>query len=1525
MISKQHLITRLLAFGLAAAMLISDQAVLYAAEAGTLLEDSSLPESTGTLSSDGSEPQQDNIGSEIPASAGSDSATDGAASDDGALTPADTTPATPSVSSPEESSASDAGANTPGISDGSAGASPSAPSEENIITDNILPETIPSDTALPEETGNEEPEIAEAPDTLTYSETWSPKRMDNTYEEEAFNFEQLLIGQEEGSEYTYQDSFASQLTNELALKLYQELIGQLRVLLPEDDPEDAENSLDEEAPVSLGTFTTETEELDGEDYLDFCTFYETAAQNAFDAFWFDEADAALLNTPFCTLTVSYTGNRQEDQTWSWTVEAVWNLELLENDAEEVSDEAEAVTENTAEEATDPQEPEDIQDETYQTIADLYEQTVYYIEETLSAETEEAAADSIDPSAAPDETVQDEAGQDVAESTEVETTESLETEAAEKPPVLPEGEAYARHFKRLCEEAGIENVLITGIVDGQTSTWNLVHMPDENWYAVDAAHGIFLADAGDPADETSFAATHIPYGDISNSHLGQFVYPELSAQPYVSPAIMTLEAPMPEAVNEEIPAEPEPEVSAEPEPAAVPAPASLPPEPVTIDLSQCQYTYQDLWTTQDDLSQVRPASLTYQGKELVLGSDYTISYQGTARSAVTDLNTAGNYTMLLTGTGNYSGTLALSFRVANGTPVNNLTASSIKAQNYTGKALTPKLTLKDPVTRKTLKAGTHYNIAYENNVNAGTASIVIQGIEANGYVGTRRITFTIQPCEIKKVSSKILDKKIYYTGTAQTPRVSLTYKKMGLVEGLDYQISYSSNISKGKGIITLTGLGNYTGSRTLKFTISARKMKEANIVMSATEDTFNGTTLYPSVTVTYNGITLVQGTDYTVTYPKKLKAGKNTIKIKGKTNFTGTVSLKYTINKAPMESAVVTLPYAWAYTGKSVKVIPTQVVVEDTVLTYKKDYTVKYIDSNGKRSSSVKKIGEYQILLTGKGNYIGTLTLNFCITDDQTLLNNNYNSGAGTVTGGNTFTLNSCRASAYDGRQMTVTLTAGRNSVLEGLGSQFYIARLNSAGTTVLEAMPASVSASGSFTASAAFPSSDGFQSVMMSKYALAIWNGSGYQIVSTARYLENPKITATMTKEYLGYYTSDKISSKKGMQGTTAYTEDMAVQHVLLNVDLADMVSTTPRSGYVPYTYKGTTYYFQDMIALVQTMRYLNGWDNDNPYGNHRRSITLVLLMSWSDELSYLIHPSARRKGAASYYALNMQEENARNTFEALFCYMGEKLGTEKSRVSNWTLGNEVNSCKEWNYSGNMSLSECVANYAQAFQLLYQGVRRTSSTSRVFISLDHCWTASVAGHSGKEFLDQFASYMNQTAPSMEWNVNYHPYSQPLTKTAFWSDNSNTTGSVSTKYISMKNIQVLTDYLGSLESQYGKASGSIRVIIGELGYTAVQGNTSAEAAQAAALGYGYYIAMFNSRIDAYIVRAYLDDSAEISSGLYLGVMSQGHVKKQSYDVYKYLDTEQSLSYMNKYLSTIGISSWESAIGGFNAGALPSVDF
>lgn len=541
------------------------------------------------------------------------------------------------------------------------------------------------------------------------------------------------------------------------------------------------------------------------------------------------------------------------------------------------------------------------------------------------------------------------------------------------------------------------------------------------------------------------------------------------------------------------------------------------------------------------------------------------------------------------------------------------------------------------------------------------------------------------------------------------------------------------------------------------------------------------------------------------------------------------------------------------------------------------------------------------------------------------------SGPVTFKSGNVFQISKCEATSYSGSQMTITLEAARNNSLEKLSSTFYVVMLNSKGTELLDVTEGKVSQSGTFRISTSFTSDDSFRTMMMGKYAIAVKQGYSYEVISSSVFLNNPEITVSKDEgfkdQYWGYYEGYKITSKKGMQGVAdAYTEDLRAQHLLLNVDMQDLVWTRPASGYVSYNYRGKTYYFSDLVALKKTIYDLHGWGSreGNAYGeNHTRNVTVVLLMSWKyDELSYLIHPSARNKGKAPYYALNMQDENARQTFEALFCYLGEELGQMKERVNNWTLGNEVNSCNAWNYSGSMSLADCVENYAQAFQLLNQGIKRTADSPRLFISLDHCWNTADAGYTGKAFLDEFAANMNRTAPSMQWNINYHPYSQPLKNAAFWKDGSNTTNSVNTSYISMKNIGVLTDYLSALESKYGKTANSIRVIIGEIGFSAVGGNASEEQLQAAALGYGYYIAMFNKRIDAYIIRAYVDAGKEVSEGLYFGLRrnDSAQTAKQSYQVYKNLDTGQSLALMNQYLGLIGIDSWESAVSGFNGDAL-----
>lgn len=1183
------------------------------------------------------------------------------------------------------------------------------------------PESSGEDNApLPEE----KPDEAEQGKERKKDLSWQPVYEGTAFDAESFLFEQDVIGfpEEEGEVWEYEESYGKQLSGTAAGALYEALLTSFEG--------------DEEAVlVELEGFLTEDADVQEEEV--FAARYEQAAQNAFDAFWYDCADAEELSS--CSLRVQYEGTKVEDGSFQWKVCAAWELERTQPE-EEPEEEAEPI------ETEDPEERAAVLKEFFTKVSKAREEDLARLQET----GEEQPGDG--------------------------------------------GETYARMFKRLCDQAEMECVLIKGLTKDAAAVWNAVRPDEENWYLVDIPGASFLTGMGDSEEEE-----RLIYGDFSNSHQGFFVCPVICEQDYSSEE--ETEEPLPEEVLEEpVTAELEERLSAleqTPEPdeasAADPAPddkvseAAPPPEPdEALEAAQTP--------APEALAQSEPET------DAMLIKSQRIA--APAEKVLTQVS-----------------------------------VSSIKVQTYSGKGITPKVTVKDASTGKKLSAGKQYTISYENNVNAGTAFAVIRGVPGSGYDGVLRVNFTIQPQNIKKVKSKVLGKRFFYSGQPVTPEVSATYNKTALSAGKDYQIRYLNNERQGTAQIELTGTGNFTGTKVVKFKISANQMKDASVRLSSYSGVYGGGNAMPSVTVTYGSMNCRENVDYQVVYPKKLKVGKNNITIKGMGSFKGSVKAVYTISQAPMSEVEVHFPYAWQYTGKSLKVAPSSVTLGGVALQARKDYTVKYLTADGRKCGKIKEEGMYQIVLTGKKLFQGTLTFPFCVTSDPQVLGNNYNSAESTI---------------------KKPAPPAENDTPED---------------------------------------------------------------TSPAEKVEVEK------DRYFGYYEGYKIFSKKGIQGVSDYTEDTRAQHVLLNVDMASLISTTERPGYIPYTYQGKTYYFGDLIALKETVYHLHGWGGaGNPYGaNHNRNVTFVLLMSWSDELSYLIHPSARKKGAAPYYALNMQEAGARQTYEALFRYLGEEFGAYKTRVSNWTLGNEVNSCKEWNYSGGLSLNDCVANYAQAFQLLSKGVKRAATSSRVFLSLDHCWTASVAGHSGKSYLDQFASYMNQTAPDVQWNVNYHPYSQPLSRVSFWKDNSNTTDSVGTKYISMKNIKVLTDYLAGLESRYGKPGGSIRVIIGELGYTAKPGDASAQREQAAALGYGYYIAMFNTRIDSYIIRAYLDAPEETRSGLYLGLRGMNHEKKTAYDVYQNLDTAQSLSYMQDALSVIGIGSFESAIPGFNADALPAADF
>lgn len=457
---------------------------------------------------------------------------------------------------------------------------------------------------------------------------------------------------------------------------------------------------------------------------------------------------------------------------------------------------------------------------------------------------------------------------------------------------------------------------------------------------------------------------------------------------------------------------------------------------------------------------------------------------------------------------------------------------------------------------------------------------------------------------------------------------------------------------------------------------------------------------------------------------------------------------------------------------------------------------------------------------------------------------------------------------------------------------------------------------------------------LMNKVALAVMEKGEYKMISNLMNVANPEALAANTKSvYQG-------TSKKGLQGITYTTRSEEpsgdildarytnTKHTLLNLHLEDLVSSTPKAGYEAYYYKGNTYYFAEMLSLRREIESLNGGFKQYLYGNDGTTeviVSLCLLLGYSEENSYLIDPVARRAGH-NYYMLNVREERARETFEALFLYLGEAFGQTDCYVTNWILGNEINSSKAWNYSGNMDFDTYMECYTTAFRLLYNGVKSTKTGNTVSISLDNGWTASPDTYAGKTTLDTFAKKIHAQNPNIRWSIAYHPYSYPLTRVDFWNDYSNTTDSLSTKYISMKNIKVLTDYASTLEKSYGLPINSIRVLLTEQGYSYSGGDEN----QAMAIARGYYIAQFNDRIDAFIIRSVIDDEDEAEGNLYFGLMNIKQGKRMSFYVYEYMDSDidkfrnesasgvsdENRTKFNKAKEIVCNTNWSAIIPGYN---------
>lgn len=317
----------------------------------------------------------------------------------------------------------------------------------------------------------------------------------------------------------------------------------------------------------------------------------------------------------------------------------------------------------------------------------------------------------------------------------------------------------------------------------------------------------------------------------------------------------------------------------------------------LTLSETSYVY-------DGTYKKPAATVTFGGKVLQEGKDYTISYRNNLNVGVT--------TVIATGMGDYTGYTSKNFTITKRAMAGG-TVSVASSVSFTGSNITPSVTVK--VAGRTLTNGTDYTVSYSNNKNVGTSNIYVYG--KGNYSGSLSAKFDIVPAkqQIQKLETKY---KGFYIDWAQK----------GSATGYDVEYSVKANMSGAVSkhltankpdTLTVSGLSgdktyyvrvrsytNVNGKVYYGAWSDVKSIKTANnditksTVSGISTKAFTGKAITQNVTVKVGNTVLKNGTDYTVSYSNNKKVGKATVKITGKGKYGGVITKTFKINPAKQE-------------------------------------------------------------------------------------------------------------------------------------------------------------------------------------------------------------------------------------------------------------------------------------------------------------------------------------------------------------------------------------------------------------------------------------------------------------------------------------------------------------------------------------------------------------------------------------------------------------------------------------------------
>ncbi len=443
-----------------------------------------------------------------------------------------------------------------------------------------------------------------------------------------------------------------------------------------------------------------------------------------------------------------------------------------------------------------------------------------------------------------------------------------------------------------------------------------------------------------------------------------------------------------------------------------------------------------------------------------------------------------------------------------------------------------------------------------------------------------------------------------------------------------------------------------------------------------------------------------------------------------------------------------------------------------------------------------------------------------------------------------------------------------------------------------------VSAGGNFTVPLGYQTAN---CRLYDKFQVAVKQGGNFVAVAGAKYITNPEVLGTGAA-------ARKNVGKKGLildgakigNGNTESVQ-LGVKQGAYNINLTDIIGG---DGAVTYGYNGKNYAF-DSGKLSQ---YDHCVRTSTSQG---MAMTMVLLNPRAGGKEFMMDPSARG-GRSNYYLMNVSEDKGLEYLEAVVSFLANRYNGKNGygQVDNWVIANEVNAKNVWNYSSIADEMTYAQRYSDSLRVCYNAIKSRNANAYVCISLDQNWTHlhSSSYYSARSMLEAINVCISSQG-NIDWAVAEHPYNYPMTWTSFWNPKNPEmiTHDANTPYLSMENIEVLTDFL--CQPAFRNSKGAVRpVLLTEIGYTSTQG----EEAQAAAIVYAYQRCVTNQYIKLIAFNRQTDFPLEVRQGLSVGLTSQSGTRKLAFEFFQQMDGPNAGAYINRAAGIMGITDWNASM-------------